>query len=344
MSNLPLKIAFLIFLGVIGFLSFYNVSGSCDCVKRISYDNNDINDGINLDSLFRPADSLELNVVLEEWRKFNPKSESFKVIKQYTYVNKRELTLVEHFAEGQKHYGVILTPSEFDSTQKYPLLLYATGLNQATPIYNLDHSYIKRLLPKFKNYFIVIPSFRGQAFQIGNEKYCSDGFFGDAFDGATDDALRLLFLAKKQFVKNIDTGRMVSYGVSRGGTIALLAGIRSPELNGVISTTGPTDFSSREVYNRYGFQFKYQYLSEIQTMVELRKKMLRSSPIHFIENISQPIFLLYGKNDRVVPLSNAEGILKKLEGKKDLEYFFAEAGHSFEESDRVVEWLEKYNN
>lgn len=344
MSNLPLKIAFLIFLGAIGFLSFYNSSSDCDCVERISYDNNDINDGINLDSLFRPADSLELKVVLEEWINFNPKSESFKIIKQYIYVDKRQLTLVEHFAESQKHYGIILTPSEFDSTKKYPLLLYATGLNQATPIYNLDHSYIKRLLPKFKNYFIVIPSFRGQAFQIGNEKYCSDGFFGDAFDGATDDALRLLFLAKKQFLNNIDTGRMVSYGVSRGGTVALLAGIRNPELNGVVSTTGPTDFFSREVYNRYGFQFKYQYLSKIQPMVELRKKMLRSSPIHFIENISQPIFLLYGKNDRVVPLSNAEKVLKRLEGKNDLEYFFAEAGHSFEESDRVVEWLEKYNN
>lgn len=343
MSNLPLKIAFLIFLGMLGFLSFYNSSSSCDCVKRISYDNNDINDGINLDSLFRPADSSELNVVLEEWKKFNPESESFKIIKQYTYVNKRQLTLIEHFAEGQKHYGVILTPSEFDPIKKYPLLLYATGLNQATPIYNLDKSYIKRLLPKFSNYFIVIPSFRGQAFQIGNEKYCSDGFFGDAFDGATDDALRLLFLAKKQFPENIETTKMVSYGVSRGGTVALLAGIRNPELNGVISTTGPTDFSSREVYNRYRFQFKYQYLSEKKTMRELRKKMLRSSPIHFIENISQPVFLLYGKNDRIVPLSNAENILKRLKDKKDVAYFFPDAGHSFEESDRVVEWLEKYN-
>ncbi|MFK7774562.1 MAG: alpha/beta hydrolase family protein [Saprospiraceae bacterium] len=344
MNNLPLKIGLLIFIGTLGFLSFYNKSITCDCVARISYENNDINDGINLDSLFRLPDSSELKVVLEEWKTFNPQSESFKIIKQYAYVNNRQLILLEHFAEGQKHYGIILTPSQFDSTQKYPLLLYATGLNQATPIYNLDHSYIKSLLPKFENYFIVIPSFRGQAFQIGDEKYCSDGFFGDAFDGATDDALRLLFLAKKQFSENINTKRMVSYGVSRGGTVALLAGIRSPELNGVISTTGPSDFSSREVYNRYNFQFRYQYLSEVKPMMELRKKMLRSSPIHFVENISQPVFLLYGKNDRVVPLSNAERILKKLEGKNDLEYFFPEAGHSFEESDRVVEWLEKYNN
>ena len=78
-------------------------------------------------------------------------------------------------------------------------------------------------------------------------------------------------------------------------------------------------------------------------MADIRKKMLRSSPIHFIDDISHPVFLLYGKNDRVVPLSNAENIIEKLKGKKDLEYFFSEAGHSFEESDRVVEWLEKYN-
>lgn len=341
MSNLPLKIALLIFLGILGFLSFYNSSSSCDCVKRISYVNNEINDGINLDSLFRPADSSELNVILKEWKKFNPESDSAKIIKQYTYVNQRQLTLLEHFAEGRKHYGVILTPSAFDTAKKYPLLLYATGLNQTNPIYNLDHSYIKRLLPKFSNYFIVIPSFRGQAFQIGDEKYCSDGFFGDAFDGATDDALRFLFLAKKQFLENIDTEKMVSYGVSRGGTVALLAGIRNSELNGVVSTTGPTDFSSREVYNRYEFQFKYQYLSEKKPMSDLRKKMLRSSPIHFIENISQSVFLLYGKNDRLVPLSNAENILKKMEGKEDLEYFFVDAGHVFDESDRVVEWLKK---
>ncbi|MFK8005795.1 MAG: alpha/beta hydrolase family protein [Saprospiraceae bacterium] len=343
MTNLPLKVAIVIFLGMLGLLSFYNSSSNCDCVKRISYEDNDINDGINMDSLFRPADSSELKIILDEWKNFNPKSDSFKIIKQYTYVNGRRLSLIEHSAEGQKHFGVILTPSEFDASKKYPLLLYATGLNQASPIYNLDKSYIKRLLPKFSNYFIVIPSFRGQAFQIGDEKYCSDGFFGDAFDGATDDALRLLFLAKKQFSENIDKTRMISYGVSRGGTVALLAGIRNHELNGVVSTTGPTDFFSREVYNRYEFQFKYQYLSELKPMADLRKKMLRSSPIHFIENISPPVFLLYGKNDRIVPLSNAEHILRKLEGEKEVEYFFSEAGHFFEESDRVVEWLEKIN-
>lgn len=343
MSKLLLKSVVFIFLGLVGGLSSCDLLESCDCVGRISYDNNDVNDSVNLDSLFSPADSSELQMVRNEWQKFDASSDSFNILQQYKYVNNRTLSLVEHFAEGRKHFGVILTPSGFDASKKYPLILYATGLNQATPIYDLDKSYIKGLLPKFSEYFIIIPSFRGQAFQIGNHKYCSDGFFGDAFDGATDDALRLLFLAQEQYKDNIEKDRMVSYGVSRGGTVALLSCIRNKDLNGAISTTGPTDFFSKEVYHRYGFQFKYQYLSEVKPMKDLRKKMLRSSPVHFIDQIEQPIFLLYGKKDQVVPLSNAQRILEKLEGKKNLDYLFVEAGHMFEESDRVVEWLEKNN-
>ena len=224
-------------------------------------------------------------------------------------MNGRKLIVVAHYAEGRKHYGAILFPRAYNSAQKYPLLLWANGLNQADPTVDLENYPLQHLFRELSDHFIIIPSYRGQALAAFNKRYCSDGFFGDAFDGATDDALRLLHLSQDQF-RGIDKNRVAVCGVSRGGTVALLmAGLECQLINATVAIAGPTDFFSKKIYHRYGFQYKYQFLSKKLPPMDLRAKMIKSSPGYFIKNYSNALLLIHGKEDKVVPLENAERIM-----------------------------------
>ena len=167
-------------------------------------------------------------------------------------------------------------------------------------------------------------------------------FFGDAFDGATDDTLRLLDYVKYNF-KGIDKKRIAVYGESRGGTVALLMGIRNSSINGVISAAGPTNFFSEEVYNRYGLQYKYQFLSEKKSLAKLREKIIKSSPIYFIENYQNNLLLIHGKNDKTVPISNTRKLIKKLNKKVNLDTLITNGGHTNNQLNKVIIWLNDKN-
>ena len=189
----------------------------------------------------------------------------------------------------------------------------------------------------------MLPSFRGQSLVVGNDSFCSDGFFGDAFDGATDDALRLIHLALQWF-PNIDLNRLMVYGVSRGGTVALLAGIRNPEIDFVITQSGPVDFHGRKVSRRYNFQFKYQFLSKVQPIEEIRAKMIESSPILFIDSLKAQLLVLHGKNDNIVPIENALRLIKKFPDSSRLTTKITFEGHRMFQFNYVADELKKFGN
>lgn len=310
-----------------------------ECEKRINYDNIHVNDGINLDSLFAPPDSSELNQIKSDWAAFDSKSDAFEIVQEIPYAQGRKHLIVEQTAEGRKHYGIILTPINYDESKKYPVILWAPGLNQRDPKVVLKNT----ILQKFpKDYFGLVPSYRGQALYASDQKYCSDGFFGDAFDGATDDAIRLLQALKDNF-NGVDEDRIAVAGGSRGGTVALLMAARDTTVNACVSMAGPVDFHNRDPYDRYANQFKYQFLNERKPMAALRMKMLKSSPIHFIENYANALFIVHGKDDSVVPLLNAERVIEKFKFRPDFDYYLADAGHRVPAIDKVIEWVRMNN-
>ncbi|MEZ5041752.1 MAG: prolyl oligopeptidase family serine peptidase [Saprospiraceae bacterium] len=334
-------------LGVVIIVLFVAVyfyrTNQCDCVARISYKDINLNQGMNIDSLLRPIDNAEVAKTMKDWSQFNLESDSFKVIKSFAYNKQRKLVLVQHFFAGDGHYGAIILPEDYDKSKKYPLLIWANGLNQSNPSVDLfKRSEIQALVGGLQQYFIVVPSFRGQALVINQHRYCSDGFFGDAFDGATDDALRLMHLTKINYPA-VDSNRLAVYGVSRGGTVAMLAGIRYPSLHCVAAQTGPSDFLLKSVYRKFGMQYKYQFLSQALPLSSLRTKIIKSSPAHFISYYPNNLLLVYGEQDGTVGLENATFLLNQLQEKKNIEHVFLKAGHNFDYVQPVMEWLKKYN-
>ena len=222
------------------------------------------------------------------------------------------------------------------------VLLFAPGLNQLSPAVDINkHSTIPSLSRKLSSYIIVVPSYRGQSLIVDDRSYCSDGFFGDAFDGATDDALRLLEVALET-VEGADSTQVAVYGISRGGTVSLLAASRDKRIKAAISQAGPVDFLRRDVFDRYNLQYRYQFLNGKATFEERRKHILRSSPLHFISGFEGSLLILHGTNDKTVPLWNAEEIPQQREADSLTFHEYWDAGHNFDATDQVKEWLKEH--
>lgn len=331
-------------LVVVVFLSHYVYKWTlCDCRARINYDGPYQNEDINKDSLFRPIDSFEIKKAFATWQDFKVAGDSGRIFRRLNYSPKRELVFVEQYAEGQKHYGAVLLPTDYDETKQYPLLLWANGLSQSDPSVKLTPQNIfANLARELKDYFIVVPSFRGQALVINTHRYCSDGFFGDAYDGATDDALRLMYWTQTNF-PTVNQNRLAVYGVSRGGTVALLAGSRQPSIRCIVAQTGPTDFLLESVLERYSWQYQYQFLSQTNSLPDIRAKIIKSSPLHFIEAFPNDLLLVYGKKDQTVGLENAKKVVEKLKDKPNLEYVYLEGGHLINYTQQAIDWIRVRN-
>lgn len=332
------KKSILILGGIILFLMIYYQYNRCECEKRISYSNVNLNDGIDKVTLYKKVDSTFLNNIKQEWKQLGSQIDSFVMETQFNYSTNRSINIINQYLNGQKHYGAIIYPKNYDAHKKYPLILWAEGLNQAKPSVNINNGVVNKIISQSEDYFILIPSFRGQALIMNNKRFCSDGFFGDAFDGATDDALNFLNLIKNN-VDGIDKSRVSIVGISRGGTVALLMGARDSTISSVVSISGPTNFYSEKAFKRYGKQYKYQFLSNTKSIDHIRKKMIKSSPVFFIEDYPNSILLIHGKNDNVVNISHAKAIIDKLSGKDNFEFILNENGHNFYDWEMVVYWI-----
>lgn len=311
------------------------------CADRVHYEGLLDEEDIEVDSLLRKVDSSEVEEISQYWDSFNLKSDSVWEESRFMHRSNRELRVVAHMAEGDIHYGAIFLPKGYTKNATYPVLLFAPGLNQRSPAVNISkHSTIPSLSRKFSSYIIVVPSYRGQSLVVDDRSYCSDGFFGDAFDGATDDALRLLEVALET-VDGADATQVAIYGISRGGTVSLLAASRDKRIKAAISQAGPVDFLRKDVFDRYNLQYRYQFLNGEATFEERRKHILRSSPVHFIYDYEAKLLILHGTNDKTVPLWNAEEVLQKRESDPLTFHEYREEGHNFDATDKVKEWLKE---
>lgn len=313
-----------------------------ECKSRVSYQTVNINNHIDLDSLFTPPDFLELISISDAWKETDLSSDSFLVKQETAIYMGKKMQVIEHFSGGDKHYGAVIFPANYDKTKKYPILLWANGLDQRNPEVDALGWIVRKLNEGLENYFLVIPSFRGQALKTHKGQFCSDGFFGDAYDGAAEDALRLLELVKTNF-EGIDGKRISVCGMSRGGTVALLLAARDSTIKTTVSIAGPTFFMSQEVYNRYRPQYRYQFLSKEIPFEEIREKIIKCSPVYFIDAYPNRLLLIHGKNDEVVPLDNAEKIISRLEGKNNFEFLITDDGHAFYDWQRVIDWVLENN-
>jgi dienelactone hydrolase len=266
--------------------------------------------------------------------------------------------IVAHDVHGFRHYGTIIIPDgatpgccavvlqvkSFDP--EYAPLDIATEEPATAAI--LDRSLAKKVI-------YVLPSYRGEALTVNGKVFTSQGDRRNAWDGATDDALALLEVAVRT-VPEVDSSRVCVLGMSRGGTIALLAGERSRRIKCVVDISGPVDWfrlmpistpgwttkevvegalRSQQPYSGGGGWYLQWFLDSAiagkWTLSDVRHRMLASSPAYFAERLP-PTQAHHGVQDDQVPVANGHALKAEFDrlGRKPPAYavfFYPDNGH-----------------
>ena len=156
--------------------------------------------------------------------------------------------------------------------------------------------------------------------------------------GEVNDVLNAVKYARS--FSYVDGQRVVMFGISHGGSIALLAAARDPEIKAVVDLVGPIDLT--ELYS-YWVRTKDElpvsktlsglWLHVGGTPDQVPDQWKLRSPIHVAGKIACPVLLVYGAKDDVVPPAQGEKMAAALKaaGNKDVTLIVdPEAGHGFD--------------
>ncbi|MDC6365562.1 MULTISPECIES: hypothetical protein [Flavobacteriaceae] len=312
----------------------------------------------NIDSLFAPPTKTEIETVLTSWQNRNLSVSNAEIVKEDTITLehvKYHLKIIKHLIDEKKHFGAVLIPIGA-KLRKSPVIIEARGVDPLYSPKDLVRTEMYVILENNKNNCIIaIPSFRGNTLIWNNEEFHSEGDPTNAWDGATDDAIAFLNVVL-EVIPESDPNRIASFGMSRGGTVAMLMGIRDPRVKSVVAWAGPSGWF--DYMGTFGWTIKDQvkwglwekwtpnngwgssaqfiewFLKPtIETgtpgLSRIRQNILASSPLYFLDSLPTAQ-LHYGKEDRYVPYKNALVIKEILDKNTDREheiYIHENTGH-----------------
>lgn len=267
------------------------------------------------DVLFAVPQPTELDQISLDWQKRDLLPTNYQLIQESKLLNgKFTLKIVAYVVAGIKEYGALLIPQ---GANRLPvrLLINGFGLGITTNSVSLA---VDSALAKTP-FILAIPALRGQsiALTVNGTLYSSplsEGDPCDAFDGATDDTIAFLNLIQ-QTEPSADVTRTAVRGGSRGGTVALLAGIRDKRVKRVVGVVCPMDLVMLTAQHENDPTYQCQFLNALKTnsasLAACRRKLLASSPLYFAQHL--PLTQLHmGLNDPIVPISQGRELEQKM--------------------------------
>lgn len=286
--------------------------------------------------LFKDPTNNEIANVRNDWNNRDLSSKNYKLEDEGQIEfngHHYKLKIISHAVYGEKHFGAVLIPHGAQPGNS-PIILELHGVNSRYSPFKISKAKIPKILgDNPSKAIIVIPSFRGNTLVNGDEEYTSEGSPKNAWDGAADDAIAFLNVILDH-VPESDPTRIATFGKSRGGTVAMLVGIRDNRVKSVVNWAGPSGWFSNmgtfgwtlkeqvqwALWERWqpgrGWGSASQFIdwflvesindkkSDLQT---IRHQILASSPLYFLESL--PVTQMhYGIEDGSVPIINAEAI------------------------------------
>ena len=315
-----------------------------------------------LSSVFEQPTSSEIRAVEKDWtgrnlavRGVRTEYRGMVTIADHVFF----VRILSHIVLGKRHYGVILIPKKAPPGP-LPIIIEAKGVSPTYFALDLQSLSSPPMLGELANQFVyVIPTYRGEVLNFDGTTYTSEGDRTDALDGATDDALALLNVALVT-TPGIDPTRICAFGRSRGGTVAMLAGIRDKRIRCVVNWAGPTDWfylmgtngwTEQELWGealrtratplQTGGQNVERFLKRAMdgnaTLADVRHRMIASSPLYFAHLLPQSQHH-YGIEDPSVPVRNGRELVERLQERRVPEsrysaYFYPDQGH---DTDRLL--------
>ena len=199
--------------------------------------------------------------------------------------------------DGQQMLTWIIYPPHFDSTKKYPALLYCKGGPQGPLSQDFHYRWNFQIMAAH-DYIIVAPSRRGVS---GFGQAWQEQISGDYHGKSMQDYLTAIdIMAKEPFV---DKERLGAVGASAGGhAVFYLAGNHQGRFKAFIAHDG--------IFNK-----ETQYLETEEMWFvnwdmggpfwdfnnETAQSTFKHSPHHYVQNWDTPILIIHGEHDyRVV--------------------------------------------
>ena len=305
--------------------------------------------GVPIEDLLKEPEEVELNAIRTEWQKkdFTPMQiqDEHKVLGYHGDTIK----VVSHSVNGQKHYGLIRIPKGIDMN-KAPILLGlmggGTGLDvlKISDLYQLSSGQCRDLLDR---YITIMPTFRGNI--VRGEDFCfrSEGYPGDVWLGAAEDAVSFLEVVKHIYHKDDSTG-ILALGVSRGATVALIIGGLTDKIDYIISNSTHTQFLDPYVVRneRVGGSYSRAFYTPSASHEMIRKRILASSPLYFSNHL--PAFEIHqGTEDQKTTVRHTRLLENKLKemGRDNSTYhiyLYEGKGHGFDDDNIVCNSLGKF--
>jgi hypothetical protein len=301
---------------------------------------------VDVSAVFAAPTASEISAVLADWESREVTVQEFREEQSATVQLAAgvpaTLRIVSHFVDGARHYGAIAVPTGA-AAASLPVLVYAHGGDNGVSVEEL--LLITGALGDVAGRFVhVVPSFRSETLRFGSTSWTSAGD-ASPWDRDVDDALALLSAALAN-TPAADAERIAVVGLSRGGGVGLLMGVRDARIDAVVEFFGPTDFYGPHVRDvvedalrgdlrdlpglavlnaRYLQPFREGTVS----VAELRRQLLLRSPVYFADRL-QGVQVHHGTADNVVDVSHAEALISRLQalgrGAPAFEYYIYPGG------------------
>lgn len=239
---------------------------------------------------------------------------------------------ITYLSDGLKVKGVAVFPKNFDSSKKYPLIVYNRGGNREFG--RIIEAYSLREYLALDRYVVFASQYRGNAGGEGRDEF-----------GGLDvhDVINLTTLAKN--LEFIDAENTFMVGISRGGMMTYLALKEGVLVNAAVVRAGVSDLFLL-LKNRPGMEASV-FEELIPSYKENKEKVLSDRSIIFeADKINSPLLLIHGTDDKRVSVEQSKKLATKLEllGKKHKLILYEGDGHFLkkhwkEALEEVHQWL-----
>jgi hypothetical protein len=308
----------------------------------------------SLSDAYAPPTAAELARVQSQWKSRDLKPRDIRK-EHETNLNLNGVALrataISYLIHAQRNFGVVLVPLDAKE-HSCPVLVELKGVSPSYfPLKVPDGILTPSILgPELRNFVVFLPAVRGEQLLFDGKTYQCEGDPDDSWDGATDDAISFIS-AGLDSCSQADANRMVVFGKSRGGAVAMLLGERDPRVRAIASWSGPAGWienmpqfgwnqfevvregiSAKSPPNRGGQAIRTFFKPAIEgkmNLAQVRNRLIASSPIYFVAHLP-PAQLHYGINDNMVTAEEGRSIeasLSRLGSKRpDISVIYEEDG------------------
>jgi hypothetical protein len=312
----------------------------------------------DVDDLWKPPTTAEIRAATEAWAKRGMVVGNVRSLYRKSISlgwGKANVTVLSYRVNGTPNVGAVIEPATGPIDG---VILDIKGVHLPTyRALNIEDTLSFALLgAKSSHYAYLVPALQGETLHLSDQSFTSGGNRYDAWDGATDSSIGLV---KAATIRGhpVDVSKICAVGLSRGASVALLVGERIA-VRCVVAFSGPTDWfhemplgypiwTSPDVVrdsvnlpdptspSASGYWFFQWFLApafnRVQTLADVRRKMLQSSPRFFAGRLPNAR-VFYGLDDNEVPPGNGRALAAQMNGRKMSTVSFAatfypDAGH-----------------